>query len=65
MKMRERKESKRTPGFFDLTSRWTIVPFTQKENIKSIGLGDGTKSLFHHVKAVITISHSSQHQGGS
>lgn len=45
MKLRERKASKRTPGFFDLTSRWTIVSFTQKENIESVGLGDGWNQI--------------------
>lgn len=45
VKMRERKESKGTPGLFDLVNRWPIVPFTQKENIQSIGLGDGWNQI--------------------
>lgn len=66
MKMRDRKASKRAPGFFELMSRWRIMPFTQKENIVSIDLGERWNQIpFHHGKAVITISYSSQHQGGS
>lgn len=39
IKMRERKESKGTPGFWDLTCRQTIIPFTKKEKIESTGFG--------------------------
>lgn len=43
-----------------------MVPITKKEKIGSTGFGRRwNQSLFHCVEVVITIGHSSRHQGGS